>query len=49
MIDRLTEKIQNTNKIVTQRLKYVQRTGQGVDIIFREMISSGKTYPQYHA
>lgn len=31
-----------------QRLKYVQRTGQGVEIIFREMISSGKPYPQYH-
>ena len=27
----------------------MQRTGQGVDIIFREMISSGKPYPQYHA
>ena len=27
----------------------VQRTGQGVDIIFREMISSGKPYPKYHA
>jgi len=32
-----------------QRLKYVQRTGQGVDIIFKEMISMGKPYPQYHA
>ena len=40
------------NKLVAetlQSLKYVQRTGQGVDIIFREMISSGKPYPQYHA
>lgn len=40
------------NKLIAetlQRLKYVQRTGQGVDIIFREMISSGKPYPQYHA
>lgn len=39
------------NKLIAetlQRLKYVQRTGQGVDIIFREMISSGKPYPQYH-
>lgn len=38
------------NKLIAetlQRLKYVQRTGQGVDIIFREMISSGKPYPQY--
>lgn len=30
-----------------QHLKYVQRTGQGVDIIFREMISSGKPFPEY--
>lgn len=40
------------NKLIAetlQRLRYVQRTGQGVDIIFREMISSGKPYPQYHA
>lgn len=40
------------NKLIAetlQRLKYVQRTGQGVDIIYREMISSGKPYPQYHA
>lgn len=40
------------NKLIAetlQRLKYVQRTGQGVDIIFRDMISSGKPYPQYHA
>lgn len=39
------------NKLIAetlQRLKYVQRTGQGVDIIFREMISSGKPYPQFH-
>lgn len=39
------------NKLIAetlQRLKYVQRTGQGVDIIFHEMISSGKPYPQYH-
>lgn len=39
------------NKLIAetlQRLKYVQRTGQGVDIIFREMISMGKPYPEYH-
>lgn len=39
------------NKLIAetlQRLKYVQRTGQGVDIIFREMLSAGKPYPQYH-
>ncbi len=38
------------NKLIAetlQRLKYVQRTGQGVDIIFREMVSMGKPYPQY--
>lgn len=38
------------NKLVAetlQRLKYVQRTGQGVDIIYKEMISMGKPYPVY--
>ena len=30
-----------------QNLKYVQRTGQGVDIIFKEMVSMGKPYPKY--
>lgn len=38
------------NKLVAetlQRLKYVQRTGQGVDIIYREMVSMGKPYPEY--
>lgn len=38
------------NKLIAetlQRLKYVQRTGQGVDIIFKEMISMGKPFPQY--
>jgi len=38
------------NKLVAetlQRLKYVQRTGQGVDIIFKEMVSMGKPFPEY--
>lgn len=38
------------NKLIAetlQRLKYVQRTGQGVDIIFREMVTMGKPYPVY--
>jgi ATP-dependent DNA helicase RecG len=38
------------NKLIAetlQRLRYVQRTGQGVDIIFREMIAMGKPYPRY--
>lgn len=38
------------NKLIAetlQRLRYVQRTGQGVDIIFREMVSMGKPYPRY--
>ena len=38
------------NKLIAetlQRLKYVQRTGQGVDIIFKEMMSMGKPFPQY--
>jgi ATP-dependent DNA helicase RecG len=40
------------NKLIAetlQRLKYVQRTGQGVDIIYRDMISSGKPYPIYYS
>lgn len=38
------------NKLIAetlQRLKYVQRTGQGVDIIFKEMLTTGKPYPLY--
>lgn len=40
------------NKLIAetlQRLKYVQRTGQGVDIIYREMLSSGKPFPEYRS
>lgn len=40
------------NKLIAetlQRLKYVQRTGQGVDIIYRDMVSSGKPYPEYRS
>ena len=40
------------NKLIAetlQRLKYVQRTGQGVDIIYRDMVSSGKPYPLYQS
>lgn len=40
------------NKLIAetlQSLKYVQRTGQGVDIIFKEMVSMGKPYPQYRS
>ncbi len=40
------------NKLIAetlQRLKYVQRTGQGVDIIYRDMVSSGKPYPLYRS
>jgi hypothetical protein len=38
------------NKLIAetlQRLRYVQRTGQGVDIIYKEMASMGKPYPEY--
>lgn len=38
------------NKLIAetlQSLKYVQRTGQGVDIIYKEMVSMGKPYPVY--
>lgn len=40
------------NKLIAetlQRLRYVQRTGQGVDIIYQEMVSMGKPYPEYYA
>lgn len=55
-IDGITEKNIIThpscprNKLIAetlQRLKYVQRTGQGVDIIFKNMISMGKHFPVY--
>jgi ATP-dependent DNA helicase RecG len=55
-IDGITEKNIIThpsaprNKLIAetlQRLKYVQRTGQGVDIIYREMVSMGKPFPVY--
>lgn len=32
---------------VFQKLKYVQRSGQGVDIIFKDMLSFGKNAPDY--
>ena len=38
------------NKLIAetlQNLKYVQRTGQGVDIMFKDMVSMGKPYPRY--
>lgn len=38
------------NKLIAetlQSLKYVQRSGQGVDIMFREMVSMEKPYPEY--
>ncbi|MBB6446732.1 RNA-binding domain-containing protein [Bacillus benzoevorans] len=39
------------NKLIAetlQRLKYVQRSGQGVDIIFKDMLSLGKSAPEYN-
>ena len=30
-----------------QHLKYVQRSGQGVDIMFQSMLTEGKPYPEY--
>ena len=38
------------NKLIAetlQHLKYVQRTGQGVDIIYKDMVLTGKPYPEY--
>lgn len=32
---------------VFQKLKYVQRSGQGVDIIFKDMLALGKNAPDY--
>ena len=40
------------NKLIAetlQNLKYVQRTGQGVDIIFKDMVSMSKPYPRYRS
>lgn len=40
------------NKLIAetlQRLRYVQRSGQGIDIMFKEMVSMGKPYPEYMA
>ena len=40
------------NKLIAetlQNLKYVQKTGQGVDIIFKDMVSMGKPYPRYRS
>ncbi len=31
-----------------QKLRYVQRSGQGVDIIFKDMLSLGKSAPEYN-
>ncbi|WP_042354548.1 ATP-binding protein [Bacillus rubiinfantis] len=33
---------------VLQKLRYVQRSGQGVDIIFKDMLSLGKSAPEYN-
>ncbi len=38
------------NKLIAltlQLLKYVQRSGQGVDIMYRSMLVDGKAYPEY--
>ncbi|WP_019415986.1 RNA-binding domain-containing protein [Paenisporosarcina sp. TG20] len=38
------------NKLIAetfQKLKYVQRSGQGIDIIFKDMLSLGKSAPEY--
>ena len=32
---------------MTMHLKYVQRSGQGVDIMFQSMLTEGKPYPEY--
>ena len=38
------------NKLIAmtlQHLKYVQRSGQGVDIMYQSMLTEGKPYPEY--
>lgn len=38
------------NKLIAetlQQLHYVQRSGQGIDIMYREMVTMGKPYPEY--
>ena len=38
------------NKLIAvtlQRLKYVQRSGQGVDIMYKSMLMDGKPYPEF--
>lgn len=38
------------NKLIAmtlQRLRYVQRSGQGVDIMYQSMLLDGKPYPKY--
>lgn len=38
------------NKLIAmtlQHLRYVQRSGQGVDIMFQSMLTEGKPYPEY--
>lgn len=38
------------NKLIAetlQQLRYVQRSGQGIDIMYREMVTMGKPYPEY--
>lgn len=40
------------NKLIAetlQRLRYVQRSGQGIDIMYKDMVSMGKPYPEYIA
>lgn len=39
------------NKLIAmtlQRLRYVQRSGQGVDIMYKSMLLDGKPYPKYN-
>ncbi len=46
----LTHQSTPRNKLIAltlQLLKYVQRSGQGVDIMYRSMLVDGKPYPEY--
>jgi ATP-dependent DNA helicase RecG len=46
----ITHQSMPRNKLIAttlQRLKYVQRSGQGVDIMYQSMLLGGKPYPEY--
>lgn len=45
----VNEDIMDIVRFINTNYRYVQRTGQGVDIIFKDMVSMGKPYPRYRS